>query len=150
MRKNRVPLVKALGEAKADATVGFGTDAMRCVLNRSSTRLGRRLKELTAVRRDRLLDRAQRLVHVPQLILGRHPLERSLDLAVAAQVLFAVNGVLHLLVELGLRPRHRIRDRADARIEVDDGCSYPLRHDCPGSRDSVAFFAMDLPMIAER
>jgi hypothetical protein len=79
---------------------------MRCVLNRSSTRLGRRLKELTAVRRDRLLNRAQRIVHVPQLVLGRHALERVLDLAVAAQVFLAIDGMLDLLVERGLRTPH--------------------------------------------
>ena len=54
-------------------------------------------------RRDRLLDRAQRIVDVAQLVLGRHALERMLDLAVAAKVLFAVDGVLYLFVELGLR-----------------------------------------------
>ncbi len=57
------------------------------------------------MRRDRRLNRPQRLVHVPQLVLARHALEPALDLAVAAKVLFPVDGMLHLLVELGLRPR---------------------------------------------
>ena len=50
------------------------------------------------MRRDRLLDRAQRVVHIPQLVRGRHALERALDLAIAEMVLFAIDGMLDLLI----------------------------------------------------
>ena len=65
------------------------------------------------------------------------------------KALFPIDGVPHLLVELGLRS-HRIHDRADARIPIDMAALNPLRHDCPASRNSLAFFATDLLMIAER
>ena len=53
-------------------------------------------RDLAAPWRNRLLDRAQRIIHIPQFVLGRHPLERPLDLAIAAKILLAIHRVLHL------------------------------------------------------
>jgi hypothetical protein len=62
--------------------------------------------ELAVARRDGLLDRSQGIVYVAQLVLGRHTLERALDLAVAPKILLAIDRMLHLLVELGLYAGH--------------------------------------------
>jgi hypothetical protein len=88
--------------------------------------------DLAAPRRDGLLDRAQRVVHVSQLLLGRHAFKRALDLLIAAKILFAVDRMLHLLVELGLRPRNGIRNRGSTRIEVDH--RYDARADQGGEQ----------------
>ena len=42
-----------------------------------------------------------------------------MNFAIAVKILFAIGRMLNLLVELRLRPRNRIRNCADARIEVD-------------------------------
>jgi RAB protein geranylgeranyltransferase component A len=58
----------------------------------------------SVTRLDRLLNRTQGLV--PQLVLRRHALERTLDLAIAPKILLAVDRMVHLLVELGLYAGH--------------------------------------------